>query len=79
MKKGSTPELVIETARRVEQLVSRNTADVYAQFQKDPDSILVSVQIADEQEDHLHSGLMLRSRRLIPITLLAKMLKELSG
>jgi hypothetical protein len=61
----------------VEKLVSRNVDDVWTQFQRDPGSILVSVQLEDEQEEHLRSGLSARSRRLIPITLLAKMLKTL--
>lgn len=66
-------------SRRVDQLVDRNTEDVWAQFLEDPEAILVSVQIEEEQEEHLRSGLTMRSRRLIPITLLAKMLKDLSG
>jgi len=57
-------------------LVSRNTKDVYEAFQKDPDKILVSVQLVDEQIEHLGSGLNKRPRRLIPLTLLARMLKE---
>ena len=65
--------------RLVEKIVSRNVADVWAQFEKDPSSILVSVQLEAEQEEHLRSGLTKRSRRLVPITLLAKMLSELSG
>ncbi len=65
--------------RRVDSLVVRNTEDVWKQFLEDPEVILVSVQIEEEQEAHLRSGLTQRSRRLIPITLLAKMLKELSG
>jgi len=63
--------------RLVEKLVRRNVHDIRAQFAKDPSSILVSVQIEDEQEEHLQSGLSRRPRRLVPITLLAEMLKEL--
>lgn len=65
--------------RRVAKIVERNANEVWAQFLEDPEAILVSVQIEEEQEEHLCSGLTKRSRRLIPITLLAKMLKELSG
>lgn len=65
--------------RRVDRLVERNVEDVWAQFLEEPEAILVSVQIEEEQEEHLRSGLTKRSRRLIPITLLAKMLKDLSG
>jgi len=61
----------------VGQLVERNVEEVLAQFQKNPNTILVSVQIEDEQEAHLRSGLNKRSRRLIPITVLAKMLTDL--
>ena len=57
-------------------LVTRNIEDVYTAFKRNPDDILVSVQIEEEQKEHLNSGLVRRSRRLIPISLLARMLKE---
>jgi len=59
-----------------ELLVTRNEKDVYEAFKKSPNAVLVSVQIRDEQIEHLGSGLNKRSRRLIPFTLLARMLKE---
>ena len=59
-----------------DQLVTRNEKDVYTSFKEDPNKILVSVQINDEQKEHLTSGLNRRSRRLIPLPLLAKMIKE---
>jgi len=60
-----------------DRLVARNEVDVYEAFKENPNSILVLVQMEEEQKDHLNSGLNKRSRRLIPITLLAKMLKEI--
>ena len=57
-------------------LVARNTYDVYEAFKENPNNILVSVQLVEEQKEHLDSGLSKRSRRLIPLPLLAKMLKE---
>jgi len=78
-KQDRSDGIVVAYERLVEQIVDRNVDDVWAQFTKDPASILVSVQIEEEQEEHLRSGLTKRSRRLIPVTLLAKMLKELSG
>ncbi len=75
----STNDIVDDLPPAVRVLVERNVRDVMDQFQKDPRTILVSVQIEEEQTAHLQSGLTKRSRRLIPITLLAKMLTDLSS
>ncbi len=79
MPKQDPDRSIAAHERRVERIVNRNADDVWAQFTEDPESILVSVQIEEEQEEHLRSGLTKRNRRLIPITLLARMLKDLSG
>lgn len=60
-------------------IVGRNIRDVEKQFEEDPSKILVSVQLEDEQIEHLNSGLRKRSRRLIPLTTLASFLKKLNS
>jgi len=60
-------------------LIDRNTAAVQEAFNENPEQILVSVQLEEDQIDHLSKGLMGRSRRLIPLTLLAKFIKELNS
>lgn len=49
------------------ELIGRNVRAVVETFNKDPYKILVSVQLANEQVEHLTSGLTRRSRRLIPL------------
>jgi len=65
--------------KNYEGIVGRNVRDVGKQFEEDPSKILVSVQLEDEQIEHLNSGLRKRSRRLIPITTLAAFIKKLNS
>jgi hypothetical protein len=55
-------------------IVGRNETVIRDQFEADPSKILVAVQLEDDQIEHLNSGLMKRSRRLVPLPLLAELI-----
>lgn len=60
-------------------IVTRNEEALRAQFEEDPSKILVAVQLEDDQIEHLNSGLMKRSRRLVPLPLLAELIARLNA
>jgi hypothetical protein len=60
------------------QIIGRNIEDVQAVFDDDPSKILVSVQLEEDQIEHLGSGLRKRNRRLIPLTVLARFIHQLN-
>lgn len=58
-------------------LVDRNTEVITKLFDEDPSKILVAVQTEEDQIAYLQSGLTKRSRRLIPLTVFARLVSEL--
>jgi glycerol-3-phosphate cytidylyltransferase-like family protein len=58
-------------------LIARNVKVVKEVFEENPENVLVSVQLEEDQIDHLARGLTGRSRRLIPITVFAELLRKL--
>jgi len=78
---GSTkipsPELIVVHSDAFDALIERNVVTVEEVFQEDPTRILVSVQIEEDQIDHLSRGLSGRSRRLIPLPVFVKLVAQL--
>jgi len=72
-----TDRLLSEGDDGYKGLVRRNIDDVTQVFEEDPSKILVSIQIEDDQVEHLRTGLQGRSRRLIPLPVLARLLKKM--
>lgn len=72
-----TDRLLEEGDEGYKGLVRRNIDHVTRVFEEDPSKILVSVQIEADQVEHLQSGLQGRSRRLIPLPVLARLLKKM--
>lgn len=72
-----TDRLLSEGDDGYKGLVHRNIDHITQIFEEDPSKILVSVQIEEDQIEHLKSGLHGRSRRLIPLPVLARLLKKL--
>lgn len=72
-----TDRLLSEGDEGYKGLVRRNIDHITQIFEEDPSKILVSVQIEEDQVEHLKSGLQGRSRRLIPLPVLARLLKKL--
>jgi hypothetical protein len=60
-------------------IVTRNEEVIRTQFEDDPSKILVAVQLEEDQIEHLNSGLMKRSRRLVPLPLLAELIARLNA
>lgn len=62
------------------KFANRNIGLVQEQFSKDPNKILVSVQLEDDQIKHVASGFTQHvRRRFIPLTVLAELIKELNS
>ena len=76
-KKAPPPELIVVRSDAFGALVDRNVQTVQGVFEEDPGRILVSVQIEEDQIDHLSKGLSGRSRRLIPLPVFAKLVAKL--
>lgn len=70
-------ELIIVKSDTFDKLIDRNVKTVSDVFSDDPAKVLVSVQIEEDQIEHLAKGLSGRSRRLIPLPVLAKLLQKL--
>lgn len=70
---------VVSREDTMHALVERNISTVKEVFEKDPGKILVSVQIEEDQIEHLAKGLTGRSRRLIPLPLLAELIQKLNS
>jgi len=70
---------VVSREDHMRNLVDRNIRTIRDVFEEDPNKILVSVQIEEDQIDHLEKGLTGRSRRLIPLPLLAELVKKINS
>ena len=70
-------ELLVVPNDTFTSLKERNEKVVQKLFNEDPGKILVSIQIEEDQIEHLASGLTGRSRRLIPLPFFIKLIKEL--
>jgi hypothetical protein len=70
---------VVSREDNMRNLVDRNIRTIRDVFEEDPNKILVSVQIEEDQIDHLENGLTGRSRRLIPLLLLAELVKKINS
>jgi hypothetical protein len=73
------PEYIVQRDDAFRALVERNVKTINDVFTEDPNKILVSVQIEEDQIDHLAQGLTGRSRRLIPLPLFAELIRKLNS
>lgn len=70
-------DIIGRGAEGYQQLIDRNVKAIREQIQDDPTKVLVSVQLENDQIDHLVNGLTKRSRRLIPLTVLVRLIADL--
>lgn len=73
------PELIVVKTESFDKLVARNVETVTQVFEEDPNRVLVSIQIEEDQIDHLSKGLSGRSRRLVPLPFFAKLIQKLNS